>query len=104
MNDIYQKKRRRRVKYELDSMLIVRDDELDISRSRVHALINRGRLIVVNTKINASPTPAFSETHVLRTICWVNSVHLAIIFQKLSVSDKGNVTRMSRMSRCCNQD
>ena len=28
-----------------------------------------------HTKINASPTPAFSETHVLRTICWVNSVH-----------------------------
>ena len=43
MNNIYQKKRRKRVNYELDSMLIVRDDELNISRSHVHALINRGR-------------------------------------------------------------
>ena len=25
---------------------------------------------------NTSPTTAFSENHVLRTICWVNSVHL----------------------------
>ena len=43
INDIYQKKRRKRVKYKLDSMLIIRDNELDISQSHVYTLINRGR-------------------------------------------------------------
>jgi len=28
-----------------------------------------------NFKVDTSPTPVFSETHVLRTTCWVNSVH-----------------------------
>ena len=45
----------------------------------VHTLINHVRhlsmLMDVNMRKTSSLTPAFSETHVLCTICWVNSIH-----------------------------
>ena len=58
-----------------NSVLIIFDDKHDISCTYIDQPWETVISNVVNMQKTSSPMPAFSETHVLCTICWVNSIH-----------------------------